>query len=1454
MAFDQGTRNRLARFVGEARNLLTEEFTRQLQLEYGMDPTSGEVVDMDDKLAHLDDARRSTAQLLRETLAHYEVSIAERGAKARQEALDRIVREQAFTVLNRLCALRMAEARGLLIESVAKGYQSKGFQLYSRLAGTALGETGDAYRYYLFSLFDEFAVDLAVLFDRFSPQGRMFPREATLLELLDLINHLEIEALWSEDETIGWIYQYFNSKEERKAMRDASQAPRNSRELAVRNQFFTPRYVVEFLTDNTLGRTWYEMTQGATSLKDSCRYMVRRACEIFLAEGEVVPTPQQSETKEDEDLSQEDLLRQPVYIAYRPLKDPRNITMLDPACGSMHFGLYAFDLFERIYEEAWELEGERGPGALLRATTDVPLHESYADKEAFLRDVPRLIVECNIHGVDIDPRAVQIAGLSLWLRAQKTWRDLGLNPQERPQIRSSNVVCAESMPGDKGLLKEFIAGQLAATPEDQIIGEMLPAIFKAMELASEAGSLLKIEGEIIGVIEAARTRYEQALLQRQKEAAYLPGMAPVRDTSLFDLLELPRSEQFWPQAEERIYTALGDYARQAENGGGYRRRLFADDAVRGFAFIDLARKRYDVVLMNPPFGKYSDGSKDYFEFAYPSFKSDIGVAFVDRFLNRCTLDGCVGAITSRAFLASDSLEDWRIEYLLDRHPIHCLLDLGYGVLDDAMVEAAVYVVDASPRPKVRRPFIRALESRQKEFALRRFFDTYNSSGDVLLFEHKLEAFKEIPLAVICYWLPDALLRKIHDIPSLPKTGGAARHGLVTTDDFRFLRLVWEVPLEDPNGEQRSCWKLLAKGGEYQPFWDDLHICVDWTKDGDLLKTFLAEKRLRTQGSADWSPWLNHSEYYLLEGLTYPERTTSDFCPRILPKDVIFSSTGQAIQFSAERGRALAYLSGAFTRFFKLVVESFVGSGDNAFPGSAAKHYRSGLLNQLPAPLAEADETIMEIAERGVNFGRFLFAEDETSRYFCPGNRSVSLRATAFQRQAQLLSQATAVIRDNTVIEARVAERFLLTVEDLSVVSKIIGPHPHSYLPADVLPSREIAQLWSGKIPDVVESAIQLRGPRRQLTKKSYIADRKLELICHTLLIPPESVVLALAETGSLKPEFLEEAGTSEISLAVGSILGRWDIRYAIGERSAPPAPDPFAQLPVCPPGMLQNSYGLPAMPSDVPSSYPLRISWAGILVDESGHPEDIEHRVQEVLRVIWGEYAETVEQEVCKIVQARALREYFRKPAGFFTDHLAHYSKSRRQAPIYWPLSTPSGSYTLWIYYHRLTDQTLYTCVNDFVDPKLKQVAEQVAGLQRKNGRSAKEEKDLEQLSDLERELKDFRAELLRIAAFWMPNLNDGVQITAAPLWKLFQYKPWQKRLRETWASMESGEYDWAHLSYSIWPERVREKCRSDKSLAIAHGLEDLYVEVPTTAGKKGGRTKKGTVEMAEMEEVLDVH
>jgi hypothetical protein len=348
MAFDDKTRNRLKQFVGDARKLLTVEFTRQLQNVHGMNPATGEI-DALSRLTHIDPSSGEIAQLLRTTVEHYRATSP---TATTADLLDRVVREQAFTVLNRLCALRLAEARGILIECIARGYQSKGFQLYTRVANGALGDTAETYHAFLLSVYDELAVDLPVLFYRYAPQGRLFPRDTALLALLELVNHEDLTPYWAEDETIGWIYQYFNSVEERKKMRDESSAPRNSREMAVRNQFFTPRYVVEFLTDNTLGRTWYEMRKGQTGIVDQCRYFVRRPNEVFLAEGQEPP----ADTEDTSNLSQEELWKRPVYTLHRDQKDPRDLKVLDPAMGSGHFLLYAFDLLETIYREAWGTE------------------------------------------------------------------------------------------------------------------------------------------------------------------------------------------------------------------------------------------------------------------------------------------------------------------------------------------------------------------------------------------------------------------------------------------------------------------------------------------------------------------------------------------------------------------------------------------------------------------------------------------------------------------------------------------------------------------------------------------------------------------------------------------------------------------------------------------------------------------------------------------------------------------------------------------------------------------------------------------------------------------------------------------------------------------------------------------------------------------------------------------
>lgn len=286
-----------------------------------------------------------------------------------------------------------------------------------------------------------------------------------------------------------------------------------------------------------------------------------------------------------------------------------------------------------------------------------------------------------------------------------------------------------------------------------------------------------------------------------------------------------------------------------------------------------------------------------------------------------------------------------------------------------------------------------------------------------------------------------------------------------------------------------------------------------------------------------------------------------------------------------------------------------------------------------------------------------------------------------------------------------------------------------------------------------------------------------------------------------------------LSWAAGVAFGRFDWRLATGEREAPPEPAPFDPLPAKSPGML---------PDDAVAFF----AHSGILVDDQGHPNDLARLIEEVLA--------RVEAPVPADVRRWLQRD-------FFPLHLKQYSKSRRKAPIYWPLSTASGSYTLWLYYPSLTDQTLFTAVNDFIEPKLKQVDQDGADLRTKgSARSRDDEKHFEALQTLELELIELRDTLLAIAQTYRPNHDDGVQVTSAPLWQLFRHKPWQKILKDTWAKLEKGDYDWAHLAMAYWPDRVREKCETDKSLAIAHDLEHLYVEPEPKPTKARGRKKNG--------------
>jgi hypothetical protein len=1423
---DKETRNLLFNTTQAIRRLLEEEFS--LQLEGTFD------VHADGRVAEQPGSQLSAS----ERLVRCRIVEAIQHRRAVGEPAADSVRgfqvEVVFTCFNRLAALRMMEARGLVLPCVSQGDQSQGFKEFSGLAPGLVELPDKGYRLYLECLFDEIGREVGVLFDRTDAASQLWPRRKALEAVLAKLNTPELAGVWAEDETIGWIYQYFNDETERKKMREESSAPRNSRELAVRNQFFTPRYVVEFLTDNTLGRLWYEMTRSETVLRDCCRYLVRRPTEIFLKPGK--SAPESAAGSEAESLSQEELLLQPVHIPHRPLKDPREIRLLDPACGSMHFGLYAFDLFTVIYDEAWEIA--HGPDAAAKSAETfapfVTFAATFPDKAAFLREVPRLIVEHNIHGIDIDPRAAQIAGLSLWLRAQRAWHQAGVKPADRPRINRSNLVCAEPMPGEKELLREFVEQQFPPG-ERPIFQHFLESVFEKMKLAGEAGSLLRIEEEIRSAIDEARAAWAKIQsrplelfstteINRVSRAPELTGLESALATD-----HQPLSTDFWQAAEQRIYDALEAYAEQAENGGGFQRRLFADDAAQGFAFIDLCRKRYDVAVMNPPFGLFTELSLAYAKLRYPAASNDFYAAFVIRALELTNTSGAVGVISSRLGFFLEGLQDWRENLMCGEAVLRVVADLGYGVLD-ALVETAAYVIDKRVGDDSFTA-LSALSSGDKDATVTTALNAIvnaSASRHVHVSHHK--ALRALPGAVIAYWLPDNFVARMLSFEKVSDTDVSVFSGLQTDDDFRFLRLAWEAPIDGAYED----WFPFAKGGEYQPFADDLHLVVKWTANGSEMKQFVASIY------ENWSRHIKNTERYFRSGLTYTERTTSDISIRAFPARAIFSVSGPVVQSEDPSNLYCAWA--LFTsRVGRALIEMAVGSGDTSKSGTAARHYRTGILKECFWPQLgdESQATVKENLETLFRQNSDKLRAAETHRLFVPQNllKGDSFEADGKARLVEELNRFVASLSSSLRIDTLISQAFGLTASD---VDQLGGPHPSSFTGVSEEGSAaEVRRLLSLGEEELCAESLKRGVHPRTATKKNYTYSQQLELIAAITRLSPQSLRDIFVQNEHFSSA-RNSAASDAISVAIGCIFGRWDIRYATGERPAPELPDPFAPLPVCPPGMLQGEDGLPLSPEAgrrlrTEGRYPFDVAWDGILVDDPNHPADVVGRVQEVSRVLWKDRADALEHEVCALLGVPALREWFRRPAGFFADHLKRYSKSRRQAPIYWPLSSPKNLYTVWLYYHRLTPDTLFTVLRDHVKPRLEFEERRAFQLQQEAGPtpSPSQRRDLADATDLVEDIRAFKAELERVAPLFHPNLNDGVIINHAPLWRLAAHPKWRKDCHAIWNELAQGDYDWAHLAMHLWPERVVPKCATDRSLAIAHGLDAIFWrEDPEKPGK----------------------
>lgn len=1275
---EKETRQRLERLTQQARRLLEQEFREQLEGRYDI------LLDGRISLApgpHLSPRERVLRDKLVAAVAHKR----SQGITA-AAAVAAYLREAAFHTLNRFVALKMLEARKLVQECISRGEESAGFKEFIALAPGLVALPDKGYRLYVETIFDEIAQEVRALFDRRDAATLLWPRRQALLDLLSALNDPEVASVWREDETIGWVYQYFNGEDERRQMRAESPAPRNSRELAVRNQFFTPRYVVQFLTDNSLGRTWCEM-RGADTQLSQLDYLVK---------------PEEG-------------------FETRVPKDPRDLRILDPACGSGHFLLYAFDLlagdptrsFLGIYEEAWRAEA-----APKSEVTGRTLKEDYDNELALRRAVPELILKHNLHGVDIDPRAAQIAGLALWMRAQRAYNDHKVAAQDRPLMGRTNIVTAEPMPGDGSMVAEF-----ASTLRPRVLGELFQRMVEEMRLAGELGSLLKINRVLKSAVAKAR---EQFINEKREPQKFLPGFERPRSPQLeFDLSGVS-DESFFDAAEERIVKALQEYAAGAPASLSVRRQLFADDAAQGIAFIDLCRKHFDVVLMNPPFGQPTARAGAYLRDEGSDGWKDIYAGFFEVAAGLALSTGYVAAITSSQYFHTRQLRGLRERWVKERR-IGCLVDLGAGVLDGAAVQTALAIL--GPRGTDQLTYLDLLEDPDKAEKLLLAAQASQFSSLSL---DDLEVVPGMPFCL--HASPNILHQWRIDEPFDPHSGTVAT-GNHTFDDERFLRLRFEVAERNVDAE----WRTFEKGGEYQPFFSAPQLLLQWRDDGKELRVLNAEK----YGSD--AQVMQSSRLWGRRGICYTHVSSVGFSPRFLPQGIVFSSESIGVFPELKEGDPTRQLL--------------------------------GLLGFLASTAAQELVWV---------FGRYRKIE----------NRAVSGLPISLNRLEPHLDQLSDL-----------AQQALLCVIEMDSFdeTKAVFRAPDALVDNSLDGTRraEIA----AQLESIYVALDQCVETILGLSDRDITAPRRASLV-------PNFCINKLARNPS-------ERAADVIMWAMGRAFDRWS-----KSESVPEIPDPVSNpLPVSPPASRDIN-------REVPES---------ILVDDEGHSRDVCTKILSELEI---ECAETLVNAVLGALEGGALRNWLRH--SFLDFHVRRYTSLKRRAPIYWQLATTSGSYSVWIYIHRATGDTLFRVLSDFVGPKLDHEKTKLDGLSQDAGAnpSAAQRREIEQQETFVGELQALKTEVARVAQLWKPNLNDGVILNFAPLWRLVpQSRSWQGECKKAWDKLVAGDYDWAHLAMHLWPERVVPKCIDDRSLAIAHGLEEVFWHEDDSATWRKSRVDDATVQ-----------
>lgn len=735
-------------------------------------------------------------------------------ARINQIGFKQVIEEVAYTWFNRFTALRFMEVNDYLPSGVRVLSSTNPNSAEPDMINQALeldleveldkehiynlkinNETEELFKYLIIKQCNDLNRFLPFMFETIDdyteilfPEGLLakdsFIRQMTNVEVIP-------EDNWQKVEVIGWLYQYYIAEEKDRVIK--AKKKYKTEEIPYATQLFTPDWIVRYMVQNSLGRYWIESHPEHRDLIENWEFYLEN------------PNP---EPDFEEKLAP--------YIN-KELK-VEEIKCFDPAMGSGHILVYMFDVLYEIYSKCGYME----------------------------REIPRLIIENNLYGLDIDDRAYQLACFSVVMKA------LEYNNRFFRSIKRAGLKLNLASIQETNLLTNEDVVYMASGNNGEQYAKIKEFI-EQFKNAKTIGSLIKFDN------------YDKPLLE-----------------SRLDYIQKnPAKDLFEEEKRRKVLSTLPNLLKQA----------------------DLLYKEYSVLVTNPPYmgnGKMNSILSEYLNDNYTQYKADTFSAFMKYCFDKVEKRGHLGFITPFVWLYLSSYVQTRKD-IVDEKNISSLIELEYNAFPEACVTVCTFTLRNYNAP-INGEYIRLSDFPGVEVQLSKTLEAISNRVDYRYTVCSNE-FNKIDESPISYWISQNALNAFENCKPLSYYADAKK-GMNTSNNDYFLRLWFEVDYKKLGigykdsvdaRDNMEKWFPYNKGGGYKKWYGSNEWVINYENDGYEVKNF--------EKSDIRSPQL-----YFKDALTWSAiGATKPFSIRFSDYGAIFDSAGSSVFSDSEE--ELFYIMG-----------------------------------------------------------------------------------------------------------------------------------------------------------------------------------------------------------------------------------------------------------------------------------------------------------------------------------------------------------------------------------------------------------------------------------------------------------------------------------------------------------------------------------------------------------------